>query len=521
MARKVTQLPTRTKSQTSSKDVLLLSNVETGKNYQLPVTDVFPTLNNGALTGNSGNALTAISAANTAKIFQGGGSGDTVTGVERGTLVFRGFRLDTAGSGTVGASANHNSTTCPIKLFEETVTTNSATGNILLAWDASNYGLSNFNNDSSFLTTANLATQVTGILPVTSGGTGLSSIAQGSVVVATSSNTLAAATPSGNGKVLISNASTGYPAWATLTAGTNVTISESAGGISIASSIGSISSTLDMSNNNIDLGNGFLSGDGTSEGIQIDAAGKVFIGQNNPADPYFTSDLNVHGNISLGTSTSGSGVLISAKPTTSGTSGIFGIFGSSASGTGNAGGVLSMTAGNGDGNGNGGDLFLNAGVKAGSGTDGDVIIKTGASGTLASALTVDENQDVTVNAGSLIVTAATEGIVHTGSGTVTQATNHTTAVTINATSGVIQLAAAALNAATNAEFTVTNSTVQTDSVIILTVQDENTTNNAQLTACTHTIAGGSFKISVFNPAATGATSATASKIHFLIINNSV
>ena len=122
----------------------------------------------------------------------------------------------------------------------------------------------------------------------------------------------------------------------------------------------------------------------------------------------------------------------------------------------------------------------------------------------------------------MIVTSATEGIVHTGSGTITQATDHTTAVTINATSGVITLAAVALNAATNAEFTVTNSTVQTDSVIILTVQDENTTNNAQLTACTHTIiANGSFKISVFNPAATGATSATASKIHFLIINNSV
>jgi hypothetical protein len=405
-------------------------------------------------------------------------------------------------------------------LFEETISTNTATGNVLLAWDASNYGLSNFNNDSNFLTTANLATQVTGILPVTSGGTGLSSIAQGSVLVATSSNTVAAATPSGNGKVLISNASTGYPAWATLTAGTNVTISESAGGISIASSIGSISSTLDMSNNNIDLGTGFLSGDGSSEGIRIDADGKVFVGQGGPT-PYFTSDFNVHGNISLGTATSGSGISISAKPTTSGTSGIFGIFGSDASGTGNAGGVVTMTAGSGDGNGNGGDLILNAGVKAGSGTDGDVIIKTGASGTLASALTVDENQDVTVNAGSLIVTSATEGIVHTGSGTVTQSTDHTTGVTINATSGVITLAAVALNAATNAEFTVTNSTVQADSVIMLTVQDENTTNNAQLTACTHTIAGGSFKISVFNPAATGATSTTASKIHFLIINNSV
>ena len=111
--------------------------------------------------------------------------------------------------------------------------------------------------------------------------------------------------------------------------------------------------------------------------------------------------------------------------------------------------------------------------------------------------------------------------MHTNSGTVTQATNHTTGVTLNTTSGVIQLAAVALAAATNAEFTLTNSTIQADSVILLTIQDENTTNNAQLTVATHTIAGGSCKISIHNPAATGATSTTASKIHFLIINNSV
>ena len=76
----------------------------------------------------------------------------------------------------------------------------------------------------------------------------------------------------------------------------------------------------------------------------------------------------------------------------------------------------------------------------------------------------------------------------------------------------------ALGAANNAEFTVTNSTVTTSSIIMLTVQDENTTNNAQLTVCTHTLASGSFKISIFNPAATGSTSTTASKIHFLVIN---
>ena len=120
----------------------------------------------------------------------------------------------------------------------------------------------------------------------------------------------------------------------------------------------------------------------------------------------------------------------------------------------------------------------------------------------------------------IVIDAATSGIKHVNSGTVTQATNHTTGVTINATSGVITLAAVALNAKVNAEFTVTNSTVQSDSVILVSVQDENTTNSVSFTATTHTIADGSFIISLHNTLSSGNTSATASKIHFLVINNS-
>ena len=139
-----------------------------------------------------------------------------------------------------------------------------------------------------------------------------------------------------------------------------------------------------------------------------------------------------------------------------------------------------------------------------------------------SEVTVGQNLTVTGNStitsGDLIISNGAKGIVHTGSGTVTQATNHTGGVEINKTSGVIQLAAVALNAATNAEFTVTNSTVDSDSIILVSMQDENTTDNAQLTCATHTIGSGSFKITLHNPAATGATSTTASKIHFLVIN---
>ncbi len=516
MGKKVTQLPTRSKRNTTVNDVLLLANKDTGQNFQIPITEVFPKLNNGGLAGASSNTVTWQDTT-TAQLFVGGGAADTTTGVDNNTLIFRGLRLAVAGETKSPSVINHDKTNCPMQLFTESQSGSTTKGNIVLGWDASNYELSNFSNTSTgFLTTVRLDSDTTGALPVTKGGTALTSIAQGSVMVATAANTIGVATPSGDGKVLISNSSTGYPAWATLTEGTNITINESAGGITINSSIGTISSTLDTSNNGIDIGTGWLSGDGTNEGININSSGKVFVGGSTP-NSYFTSDLNVKSTVSLGSSTGNEATSITAKACTSGSSPNLSLIGSSASGTGNKGGDILVLPGNGDTNGNGGILYLNGGVKAGSGTDGSIKLRTGST----DAVTIDENQDLTVDAGSLIVTSATEGIVHTGSGTVTQATDHTTGVTINATSGVITLAAVALNAATNAEFTVTNSTVQTDSVIILTVQDENTTNNAQLTACTHTIANGSFKISVFNPAATGATSTTASKIHFLIINNSV
>ena len=112
--------------------------------------------------------------------------------------------------------------------------------------------------------------------------------------------------------------------------------------------------------------------------------------------------------------------------------------------------------------------------------------------------------------------AATQGI---NTGTVTQATNNATTVIINAAAGVITTAGAAIANAVNVEFTVTNSFVQADSVILVTMQDENTTNNTTIVATIHTIAAGSFIINLGHPDSVGSTSATASKIHFLVINN--
>ena len=51
------------------------------------------------------------------------------------------------------------------------------------------------------------------------------------------------------------------------------------------------------------------------------------------------------------------------------------------------------------------------------------------------------------------------------------------------------------------------------------MQDENTTENCQLSCAVHTIAAGSCKITIVNPHSSGTTSATKSKIHFKIVDS--
>ena len=135
-----------------------------------------------------------------------------------------------------------------------TVTTASA--DIVLTLVEAQIDLANCNNSSNFLTSVNLASNVTGTLPVANGGTGTTSFADKAVIITQDSgtDTLAAAAMSTNGQLLIGG--TSGPAVATLTAGTNVTITNGDGTIQIASSLASVSSDLDMNNNDIDLGPG-------------------------------------------------------------------------------------------------------------------------------------------------------------------------------------------------------------------------------------------------------------------------
>jgi len=408
-----------------------------------------------------------------------------------------------------------------------TATTDS--NNILLTLVESGIDLANCSNTTSgFLTSMDFTGSVTGQCPVVNGGTGLETIAKGALLYASADDTITAtAAMSTNGQILIGNGTSGIPTLATLTAGAGVTITNGAGTISIAATISKSEANIDLRNAdddttyNIDLDSnrGWISGNGTDEGLTVDADGKTFVGEATPT-PHFNDALNIKGGIRFANTDAPA---IKPNATTSSTVGQTVTIEGGSSASGNA-GDLELKAGSAaSGGGNGGNISLYGGNEAG-GSAGNIrsyVYDGSASAVAATTISGGSaNPDFVVNAGNLSITTATKGILHAGSGTVTQATDHTTGVTINATSGVITLAAVALANATNAEFTVTNSTVQADSVILLTMQDENTTNNAQLSCATHTIAGGSFKISIHHADSVGATSTTASKIHFLVINNS-
>ena len=123
----------------------------------------------------------------------------------------------------------------------------------------------------------------------------------------------------------------------------------------------------------------------------------------------------------------------------------------------------------------------------------------------------------------MIITAATDGIIHTNSGTVTQGTNATTTVEHDSTSGIITLYGAALASQAEVEFIFTNSTIQDDSVILtgLECAASGRTAGANIQVYFHTKASGSVKIVVVNTDDVSTDADDVFKINYLIINNSI
>ena len=356
-------------------------------------------------------------------------------------------------------------------------------------------------------------------LPVANGGTGATTLTANGVLIGNGTSAVTSVALATKGQILVGDG-TGNPSALTVGTDGQLLMANAAAGSGVQWINNHLdlldefvmpgSTVLDMNNNIIDLGTGWLSGNGTAEGINIDAAGKVFIGEDTPT-AFFDTALNFIGDITV----SGASVF-QAKAVSGAGSNISLIAGGSTGAS--AGGMVVKGGDSTGGNGNGGNLTLGGGLKNGSGTDGTIVFKTGNT----EAMSITAAQDLNVKK-SIIFNDATEGIVYTSMGTVTQATNHSTTVTVNAMAGVITLAAIALGTGAEAQFQINNSAVQADSLILLTVDSPvvaDSTDDSCVLAQVTGKADGSFKVILKNVGDAN-TDANARKINFLIINNSV
>ena len=173
--------------------------------------------------------------------------------------------------------------------------------------------------------------------------------------------------------MLIGNATSGIPTVANLTAGANVTITNGAGIITIAANLSALSAVLDTDIYNINLnaaaGTSWISGDGTNEGVTVDANGRVFIGNSTPTLPALVAQLTLGGAgstaLQIGNQSSYGGRTIKVTDAPSSTNGAD---------------LTIEGAAGGSGNQNGGDLRLFAGEPSGTGVGGSVTIRTGSPG---------------------------------------------------------------------------------------------------------------------------------------------
>jgi hypothetical protein len=293
-----------------------------------------------------------------------------------------------------------------IKSLNTLLTVATASNNITLQVNEANINLANCNNATSqFLSgSVNLTSGVTGILPVANGGTGLATLTANSLFVGNGTSALTALGAATNGQIPIGR--TGLsPVLANLTAGTNVTVTNGSGSITIAASLTTLTANLNGAGFNI-YGLGWLSGDGQNEGIAINSAGRVFIGSSVPT-AFYNYDLNINSGIGFNGS-----VIQRLEMSSSSSPAALGIYGSTASVSNVAGGGLVMEGGAASGTGAGGGVTISGGDAAGSGAGGNITIDPGTSGSGTGGKTTI---NATGTAGPLINFGGSTGIASANS----------------------------------------------------------------------------------------------------------
>lgn len=316
----ITSLSALAKTSVSANDYLLTANAVTPANNKFLLQDLFPTV----------NTLGATSEA----LF--------ISITNKNVLNFKG-----------------------IKSLNSLLTVATASNNITLQVNESAINLANCDNTTSgFLTTVPLTTAVTGQLPIANGGTGTSSLGTDNFFYAGSTGSLSSLAFGSNGQLIIGR--TGLaPVMANLTAGSNISITNGSGSITIAASLSTFTNTVNAAGYNL-YGLGWLSGDTGNRGVKLNTSGQTFIGSGAPT-PFYSGDLNVASNIYVnGNVAQTIGSILTATTTP----GILTIKSADANAA-NVGGTLHVKAGNSIGANAGGNVEYFVGNHDGTGSSGD------------------------------------------------------------------------------------------------------------------------------------------------------
>lgn len=334
---KITSLSALAKTSVSANDYLLTANASTPANNKFLLQDLFPTVTTLGATSES--------------LF--------VSITNKNTLNFKG-----------------------IKSLNSLLTVATASNNITLQVNEASINLANCNNTTSaFLSSVALATNVTGTLPVANGGTGATTLTANSLLLGNGASALSALGAATNGQIPIGR--TGLsPILATLTAGTNVSITNGSGTISIAASLSTFTNAVNAATYNF-YGFGWLNGDSGNRGIKVNTTGQTFIGSGSPT-PFFSGDLNVSSNIYVNANTTQTiGSILTAT-----TAPLALTIKSADANSANKGGDLYFKAGNSIGGNAGGELEFYAGSHDGSGQGGNLTFWTYSAAAVAQAMIV-------------------------------------------------------------------------------------------------------------------------------------
>jgi len=507
MAKRISELRSANKSGNTSREYLLLSNIDSNTSSKIALNDVFPTLQSGKATGSVTTGATTSLALD---MFVGGGVGSNTANTDKSILIFKGLQVDD----TNGA----------LTLRNDKSTADGTKQNLVFGLDHTQIQLDSANNTvAEFLSESGGSNPLnlgdsshvgSTVLTVPNGGTGATTFQTGGLLTGNGAGTVNSIAALGTASLLVGTGSGSSPTELTVGLNNYVLTADSTAPLGVRWAVPSIStaslgSTLNMNNNDINLGTGYISGTGVGGGgISLsNSTDYVYIGGRTK---FFDSRLNVEGGITLGSFVGSDPQIIKQADCTSGASPALSINGSNNSDN-NDGGAININGGDGQLNGDGGDILIDAGSAAGTGTHGSVVLSSNG----ASGLSVDENQDVnitqnlTLNQGKTLEWRGTE--------TVTQLTSITTAVTLNASAGVIVLHATAIAGHDSHYFTFNNTLINSRSIIMLTCEvDGAETSGAGLTAQLADRAAGSVKIRVSNTG--NATTTTNHSIHFLIMN---